>query len=170
MLVNYTWNCLSLLPLIIALSVLLTSFSPHPALLLGLLLFPGRYVRPDHVGDAAHIGWLCAEVQRPCSQPRLVSLKQQEWEETASISLWYSYSHQWDAVTIMHYITAALYRPVLKSLPVWYQQWWCFPSGCALVSLAGRIYLCAHFVCLCCSRFGDSSKFIGYLIQQIRPT
>lgn len=50
------------------------SSSPHPALLPGLLLFPGGYVRPDHVGDAPHPERLRAEVQGPHPLPRLVPL------------------------------------------------------------------------------------------------
>lgn len=52
------------------LSTLLPPASPHPVVLPGFLLFPGGYVRPDHVGDAPHPGRRRAEVQGPHPLPR----------------------------------------------------------------------------------------------------
>lgn len=73
-------------------------------------------------------------------------------------AIYYSYSHQWDAVIIMHY-SCFLYRPVLKRLPVWYQpRSWIEKvfslnvidtnSGdcCALVPLTGIV--CCFALCL----------------------
>lgn len=133
---------LCLFSLSIPFSVSLTSSSPHPVVLLGFLLFLGRYVCPDHVGDAAHSGRLCAEVQRPCSLSRLVSLNVQEWWDFSCCN-WqhFSLSHLLFIFAPMrcchndalHY-NCFLYRPVLKHLPVWYQcvelDRECFLSGC----------------------------------------
>lgn len=98
----------SCLPPILCLPPLPTS--SHPALLPGLLLLPGRHVRPDHVGDAAHSGRLCAALQRPRPLPRSVSPRRRganvgsQSVETGSTPLWAHplfMAHQWDAVTII---------------------------------------------------------------------
>ena len=154
-----------------------SSSRPHPAVLPGFLLFLGRHVRPDHVGDAAHSGWLRAKVQRPRPHPRLVCLDGQCIElgrpgtVTGSTSLWamhYSYLHQRDAVTIMCYITAAFCIDLFWSLILWDNM---SAAGrriaCALVSLLGITYNVYFTLRLCC-RAGDSTQHSGYRIQQIR--
>lgn len=178
--------------------VSLTSSSPHPVVLLGFLLFLGRHVRPDHVGDAAHSGRLCAEVQRPCPPSRLVCLNSlliqggRNWGAFRYCN-WQLFSPRHSLFILapmrychnnaLHY-SCFLYRPVLKvsscaisASASWMENVFCSgvirdePQWCAFVSLVGIIYcftLCLPY-CLCC-RVGDSSKFTGYHIQQIWPT
>lgn len=115
------------------LSVGLTSSSPHSVVLLGFLLFPGRHVCPDHVGDAAHPGRLCAEVQGPRALPRLVSLhilyctvklccnwQHLTWRHLLLISVPMRCRH----CNAVHY-NSFLHRPVLKRLPVICLLSWC---------------------------------------------
>lgn len=133
--------------------------SPHPVVLPGFLLFLGRHVRPDHVGAAAHAGWLRAKISRPRSLPRSVSLTLQHKansELQASLSLFIL-----APVTCCHnnapHWSYLLYWSVLKSVPV-HQQQSLFESENAIcnlrrtpmkafVSTAGNI-LFLYSVCL----------------------
>lgn len=163
--------------------------SPHTALLLGFLLFPGWHVCPDHVGDAAHSGWLCAEVQRPRSLSRLVSFStysaMKSLQLTGRVShpcIHYSYLHQSDAVTIKCYNLAAF------SIDLFWSLFLCDISGSVclmggVIQYKPRWWLCITFLLLqlfvllvllhsmftLCCRVGDPSKFIGHFIQQIWP-
>lgn len=96
-------------------------------------------------------------------------------------SIYYSCTHQLDAVTIMCYITAAFcidlfWNVLLSDISSracfdrrMFSVIWDKPDGgCALVPPVGDHFLLhAMFTILCC-RVGDSSKHAGYIIQQIR--
>lgn len=106
-----------------------TRCSPHTALLLGLLLFPGWDVRPDHVGDAAHSGRRRAEVQRSYPPSRWAPPQHDQRLSTPNSNITlkgihYSYGINLHAVTITCNITAAFCIDLFgRLLPDFYRRW-----------------------------------------------